>query len=126
MEGAQTGSDRACEEGEESKVPRKPISATHGMWLGQNHQISTCNTCTMYVCEEVAPRVVTLSNRAYEHHARTVSQATRISEMRAVFINVRHGRVAPGVVVGSGRACKEGEESKVLECTDCGLGHKHQ
>jgi hypothetical protein len=58
-----------------------------------------------------------------------VGWATGISKLHTTSIKRTYMEGSRrGVVAGSERACKEGEESKVLEmpCVDCGLGNTYQ
>jgi hypothetical protein len=93
--GVVTGSERACEEGEEFKVLTSRWTLRAGCGLGNRHQQSVYRTCKAYVHGGGSSRVPNepvregrspRSQRADGRRARTVGWATGVSKARTAFV----------------------------------------
>jgi hypothetical protein len=109
VRGVVTGSERACEEGEESKVLTSRWTPRAGCGLGNRHQQNAYRTCKTYVHGGGSSRVPNeparegrspRSRRADGRRARTVGWATGVSKARTAFVKRtymergRHGVLA--------------------------------
>jgi hypothetical protein len=107
--GVITGSERACKEGEESKVLMSRWTPCAGCGLGNRHQQSIYRTCKTYVHGGGSSRVLNKpvregrsprSQRANGRHVRTVGWATGVSKACTAFVKCtymergRHGVLA--------------------------------